>query len=796
MGQKRKRLALSCVACRKRKVKCDRTEPSCVRCQKGGIADECAYVAYPGGDTTGLPTPQDDRPPADQDYGSWDEEVGIYEKTAHQIGTTLRVRSEHEANVVDPVAKRPRNLNAEQKLDQLHGRLMDIETMVWAAGGKPTSNEVHLGLLNPIGPGGSRGRNPWADNWKLTDHEKVLLRGKSFKTQYSGPSNTVSILLQFEELATFIRDILRMLPNMQSTKKTLVKIRAKEKESARQQHDLSIDYLISLVPPKARADLLFHSYLDTIETSYRVLHVPTFTHQYEQFWISPQEAKKEFIVQLLIAFACVAAFVPGGEVGYVGRSSAARETATHWINVGAYWLDNQSKKHVSLINYQLPIQLWIARAINTIKVKQIWVDSGAIVRRFMAAGLHREPSLLSSKINAFDCEMRRRLWYTALELDLDETVNRGMTPTIGPMDWDTQPPLNIDDESFNEDTETMPPPKPRGKFTRTSFLSWSAETLPFRIELLYKINSIRCELDLETVLSYDHKLRQLGDKIPLAGWTDHAKHHTITTYLNPSPLVAITLSQAILSEYIVFLHQPFSTDPQFKNEHFQSRVARRYACIKSILLYNPKLSIHDATSQSSLPHYLHLNDIQRRFFEFSRNDFVRAALALSHSYAISASPSSHPFMLHPGPDNHIVTYVQTVVDMLDDRVRLLGQGFHGYWICSSSLSFVHSKGNKDVPRETFTKAAADRVAALHAALMDGQLPKAKAMLEHGDSSPSASPGQEPVQEVPDLGVQSFERVQDMAVDFDYGFENMDWNMLLNTDPMNYMEALGPWDYPS
>ena len=80
--------------------------------------------------------------------------------------------------------------------------------------------------------------------------------------------------------------------------------------------------------------------------------------------------------------------------------------------------------------------------------------------------------------------------------------------------------------------------------------------------------------------------------------------------------------------------------------------------------------------------------------------------------------------------------------------------------------------------------------------MDGQLPKAKAMLEHGDSSPSASPGQEPVQEVPDLGVQSFERVQDMAVDFDYGFENMDWNMLLNTDPMNYMEALGPWDYPS
>ena len=48
MSSKRRRIALSCINCRRRKVKCDRITPACIRCQKGGIADQCLYVPYKG----------------------------------------------------------------------------------------------------------------------------------------------------------------------------------------------------------------------------------------------------------------------------------------------------------------------------------------------------------------------------------------------------------------------------------------------------------------------------------------------------------------------------------------------------------------------------------------------------------------------------------------------------------------------------------------------------------------------------------------------------------------------------
>jgi hypothetical protein len=42
-GTKRKRTALSCYECRRRKLRCDREYPSCGRCRKTGQASSCSY---------------------------------------------------------------------------------------------------------------------------------------------------------------------------------------------------------------------------------------------------------------------------------------------------------------------------------------------------------------------------------------------------------------------------------------------------------------------------------------------------------------------------------------------------------------------------------------------------------------------------------------------------------------------------------------------------------------------------------------------------------------------------------
>ncbi|KAK5095810.1 hypothetical protein LTS08_007946 [Lithohypha guttulata] len=761
MGQKRRRIALSCVDCRRRKVKCDRTLPSCIRCQKGGNGNKCSYVTYTGshdapseGHTSS--DPERSRRSRASSHNTWRDEAEQYESTAHNnANAILSVEAEARPTPVQvlprsgPIATDSSTAPTDYRYAQLRNRLIELETWVYAAGGKPTSKEMNLGLLNPVGPGAAGERNPYSDEYAIGDQEKVLLQGKSFKTKYFGPSNTLSILLQFEDLSKFVKEILLALPCLQDAKYSISKIRQREKHAAKQPYDISIESLIAMVPEKSYADRLLHHYLDTVETTYRIVHVPTLLKDYEAYWRSPKDTNPGFVVQLLVAMSMMGCIVPGGEEGFVGRSSAKRELASHWINVCNYWLECQSQKHVSLLIYQLHIQLFLSKALNCIKVKRFWTDSGALVRRFMAAGLHREPTLLCNRVNTFDCEMRRRLWYTALEIDLQVTLDRGMTPTIGSMDWDTNPPSNIDDEDLNTNASALPDPKPRSTFTRSSYLAWAAESLPLRIDVLYKVNSIRNALDHDTITMYDHKIRLLLDDIPIAGWREAAirnspqhRHQSTLSDLPastlappssllisaPGSLVPLTLSQCILREYLVVLHQPFPTNREFKQAHFHSRISRRYACITNILLYNPQLSIADATGRCTVPAELQLSSIQRRFFAFIREDFGRSALSLAHSFVVATSPSHNTSMLHVTEDRHLIDMIEAVVNMLDDRVRNLGQGFHGYWIISSALSFVHSKQNPDVPRSHFARAAADRVFKLHSYVMGGQLPRAKRLI--------------------------------------------------------------------
>ena len=762
MTHKRRRLALSCTICRSRKLKCGREHPQCSRCVKAGKAEQCLYVPYTDVEKSGgLPTPESPenarrrRSSSAASGQSWRQEALQNELIAHNNNEKAQrnvVASQSIQNPAYQTSVAGSQPATERRIAQLQGRLIELETVVYAAGGKPTSQEMNLGYLNPIGPGAQGDRNYYSDKYQVAEQDKALLRGKSFKTQYFGPSSTLAILLQFEDLSTFVKEILIALPSLSNAKHAMSKLRQREKQATKQAYDISLEGLINLIPEKSHADKLLFHYLEFVETVFRIVHVPSFLKDYEAYWKTPSDAKPQFIVQLLVAMAMMICIVPGGEEGFVGRSSAKREVAAHWINIAAYWFENQSQKHVSLVNYQLHIQIWLARAFNTIKVKRYWTDSGALVRKFMSAGLHREPSLLCGKINQFDCEMRRRLWYTVLEIDLQCTIDRGFTPTLGPMDWDTNPPLNIDDEDFDIDSEKLPEPKPRGTFTRTSYLSWAAETLPLRIEVLYKINSIRNALDHNVIMEYDQRFRECMDDIPIEEWTKAAKSSNelraypasnITTPAvdssteststetrlsssKPSSIIAIVLAQNIFNEFLTVLHQPFPAEATFRSTHFHSRVARRYACMSTIRLLRPPISIEQAGAES-LP-TLFLDEIQRRFFAFFRDDHVRAALSIAHSYVVSASTRSAGWLQQVGDDHSIIALIQAVVDMLGDRILNLGQGFHGYWTTSSALSFVHSKQSPNVSRAFFSRSAADRVVQLHSKVMDGQLPRARRLL--------------------------------------------------------------------
>ncbi|OAP60281.1 hypothetical protein AYL99_05283 [Fonsecaea erecta] len=564
-----------------------------------------------------------------------------------------------------------------KSLRELQDRVFDLETRVRAAGARPISSAVYLGLGHSAGSGASTDKNA------LHDHERALLRGKGFKTQYFGPSHGANLLLQFEELSRFVKDILQRLPTLEKSRNIW----------KQQRRDLNanlilpdFDTLISLVPEQSRADALVQEYFETLETTYRVLHAPTFFRKYKEFWSSSRDSSSAFLVQLLLVCASVNCSVAGGPVGFVGRSTVSRDAAVRWIEVCESWLELQSQKHMTLEVFQVRVLLVIAKKLNCVKVKREWTVSGHLLREAMSSGLHREPTFLSNNISVFDQEMRRRLWYTILELDIQSSIDRGMGASIGPFDWDTLPPLNLHDEDFDESTEKMPAARPMTDFTRTSFICLAHQHLPLRLEILSRINSIRMSLESDTAIELDQKIRQTLDNFPK--WSD-----------NSASAIAEALSGLLLYEILLLLHQPFATQVDAPAQHFYSRAARRNAASATMRIF------------------MGLRPSSRRTYLNLRDDLFRACLATCHDLCISTG-LKEGLLQDPTIAENLI---EQSVNLMEDRIKSLGQGFHTYWLTCSALALLHSKLSPAEPAEKFAQETADRVVNLQGFMMSQQI---------------------------------------------------------------------------
>jgi hypothetical protein len=608
-------------------------------------------------------------------------------------------------------------------------------------------SEKYLGLAHSLGPGSSTEKST------LHDLERALLRGKSFKTQYLGPSHGASLLLQFEELAVFVKDILHRLPTLEKARETFKQQRRDLRPSVILPE---FETLMSLVPDEATADGLVQVYFEVIETTYRVLHAPTFFRKYKEFWAASRESSSVFVVQLLLVCACANAAVPAGSPAFVGPSSMQRKTAIRWIEVCENWLDLQSQKHMTLEVFQVQVLMTIAKKLNCVKVKREWTTAGHLLRLAMSAGLHREPTFLSKKISVFDQEMRRRLWFTILELEIQASLGRGMGASLGPLDWDCLAPLNIHDEDFDPATEKMPPPRPITEFTRTSFLCLIQQHLPLRLETLSRINSVRAFLESDTAMDLDQRIRQMLEEVPR--WSGNA-----------AKAASQDLAELVLYEYLLLIHQPFAAQADAPARYFFSRASRRSAAVSTAKIYS---EMRPSTS-------LICSNL--------REDLFRALLALSHDLVVSMHSSERLMQ----DRNASVKLIARGVDIMENRIRQLGQGFHAYWLTSSALGLVQSKMSSHKTPEEHAQETADRVASLHRYMMELQVTPPVHTMGNGvedaamstantlvgmSSHPPHNPAMPELDPFAAMGGQQFNAFSDTLFDFDmtdiWGMDNL------------------------
>lgn len=288
------------------------------------------------------------------------------------------------------------------------------------------------------------------------------------------------------------------------------------------------------------ADKLVDYYFQTIESVYRILHVPSFRSDYEALWVSDAKPDMAFLVQVKLVLAI-------GATTY-DENFSLRASAVRWVYEAQTWISEpEFKSRLGIQFLQTNILLLIAREMTGICSDSIWVSAGELLRKAMSMGLHRDPVNLPN-MTVFTAEMHRRLWNTTVEIALQSSLTSGGPPLVSSEDFDTRPPGNFDDEQLMIKDPVL---KPEDSFTQVSISIALRKTFLLRLAVTKLLNGIRSHGTYEETLQLDLDLRSSYRTLcrTLQGYTS-------STGSLPSRF-SIRAVDVLMLCYLLSLHVPF-----------------------------------------------------------------------------------------------------------------------------------------------------------------------------------------------------------------------------------------------
>jgi hypothetical protein len=292
------------------------------------------------------------------------------------------------------------------------------------------------------------------------------------------------------------------------------------------------------LPPRDICDALVGYYLRTIETLYRVLHVPTFQKDYESLWTEGSEPKIAFIMQVKLVLAIGAIFHD--------ENCSLRPDATRWIYEAQTWMSSpNAKSKLGLQSLQTSILLLLAREFADVGSELVWISAGALLREAVYIGLHKDPGQLP-RMNLLESEMRRRVWNTLLELNLQFSLISGGPCLISMEDFNTEMPGNYNDDQFTKPDARS---HPEHVFTQTSCAIALRKTFRMRLAAVKFLNDVGTSGTYEETIRIDTALRA----------SCKALRRSIQAYTTSAAELSFAADaiEFIMQRYVSSLHIPY-----------------------------------------------------------------------------------------------------------------------------------------------------------------------------------------------------------------------------------------------
>ncbi|OIW32878.1 hypothetical protein CONLIGDRAFT_554653, partial [Coniochaeta ligniaria NRRL 30616] len=360
----------TCQTCAKRKVRCDKTAPSCSSCRKGRL--DCVYQA---------PAPRVRKRKLSDDIL---ERLARYERILQEhglldAGASPPARELESQDAINLYWNESETGRAGKLLTD-QGRSRYIENNLWR---NLAADEVH----------------------RLSDEEE---EGDQAIAGLSVGSTSDPLTEAFLEIG-------------------------------------AVESLLQYHPTEAHSILLWETHRENVEPLCKILHTPSAANIVRKASQHPEMASKTENC-LLFAIYHFAVFSMTNEEceKKLGQSRDALLQRYHFATRQA--LVKASFLKTNEISVLQALVLFLMPCRHTYDPHTYWILTGVAVRIGQRLGLHRDGEKLG--LSPFDVQMRRRLFYQLFPLDGNASQGSGITIPMIPGAWDTQQPLNINDEQI------------------------------------------------------------------------------------------------------------------------------------------------------------------------------------------------------------------------------------------------------------------------------------------------------------------------------------------------------------
>lgn len=350
--------------------------------------------------------------------------------------------------------------------------------------------------------------------------------------------------------------------------------------------------VMSTLPSREMCDTLVAGYMRTCEPIYRILHIPSFQQEYKSFWSGNAAKDSMFGMILLMVLAIGATFLDNEH-----EKLRLLVTLKSWIVAAEWRLTSLQRRRVTsdIQDVQLACLIQLARQMTP--VGNSWTFIGALVQMAHGAGLHRDAEQFASA-SPFEVVMRRRLWATVLELQLQYTIDQSSAAPIGAVFYDTKAPPNYNDADISVNMESLPLERPDGNYTDSSVQRAFYSSFPLRLRIANILQDFTVPQDYNTAIDLSQDIRAAFTSIS-----------TFFDKLRPSENTLLTISPfqrdfigALLQRQILILHRPFVLQARHDPRFASSRKLCFEAAL-SVIQYAKDIRIENDT----------MNDLCRMF---------------------------------------------------------------------------------------------------------------------------------------------------------------------------------------